>query len=305
MSDGNGNDRQRPGEHALTVLVAGATGYLGRHVVADLLAEGHEVRALVRDPDALAQEGTSGAPAIPAGSCEVVVGDVTDPASLRGVADGVDVVVSAIGVTGSTADPWAIDHRGNLALLDETLRAAGPRFAYVNVLDGERIASDVTRAKAAFADVLRRSRAEYLIVNPSGFFSDFSAYFEMARSGLVVLVDGGRARANPIHGADLAAVIRRHLEAGTGGDIDVGGPEVMTHREAAQAAFTALGKRPRIVSMPSVVLRAVRVPMRAASPARAGLMDFMVSALTEDSVAPPAGNRVLSEYYAECARRGR
>lgn len=289
----------------MKVLVAGATGYLGRHVVADLLAEGHEVRALVRDPDALAGEGVAAAPAILPGSTEVVVGDVTDPASLRGVADEVDAVVSTIGVTDAKADPWAIDHRGNLALLDEALRAGCPRFVYIDVLHGERIASDLTRAKSAFADVLRRSGLDHLIVRPSGFFSDLSAYLEMARAGLAVVVDGGRPRVSPIHGADLAAFVRHHLEVGSAGDLDVGGPEVMTHREAAQAAFAAIGRRPRIVSIPAGALRTVAAVLHATSPAKAGMLDFFTAGLTQDAVGPPTGCHLLREYYADRARSDR
>lgn len=239
----------------MRILVAGATGYLGRHLVADLTSAGHEVRALARTPERLSRPGTAGAPSIPIGSCEVVTADVTDPASLHEVLDGVNAVVSSVGVTGHAGDPWAVDYRGNLALLDEARRAGVGRFCFVHVLHGEEIPTDLTRAKSAFAAVLRRSAPEHLVLNPSGYFSDLTAYLQMARRGVAAVLDGGRSRLSPIHGADLAAFIRTHLEAGTTGDLDVGGPETMTHREAAQLAFEVLGRRPWIISVPSVILR--------------------------------------------------
>ncbi|MFD0488015.1 SDR family oxidoreductase [Saccharopolyspora spinosporotrichia] len=62
-----------------TILVTGATGNVGRHLVRQLLAEGHQVRALTRDP-ARAD--------LPAGA-EVFAGDLTDTASLAPAFDGV------------------------------------------------------------------------------------------------------------------------------------------------------------------------------------------------------------------------
>lgn len=65
----------------LTVLVAGATGFVGRHLVPALLAHGHRVRAMTRHPDAYDGPG------------EPVRGDVTDPGTLAEAMTGVDVAV--------------------------------------------------------------------------------------------------------------------------------------------------------------------------------------------------------------------
>ncbi|GIG94946.1 hypothetical protein Pma05_15190 [Plantactinospora mayteni] len=64
------------------MLVIGATGHVGRHVVTGLLAAGADVRALVRDPDrADLPDGVT-----------LVRGDLTDPGALAGAATGVDGV---------------------------------------------------------------------------------------------------------------------------------------------------------------------------------------------------------------------
>ena len=70
----------------LRILVAGSTGYLGRYVVSALHARGHRVRALVRDPERLGAARESVA--------EVFVGQATDDATLDGVVEGVDAVIS-------------------------------------------------------------------------------------------------------------------------------------------------------------------------------------------------------------------
>src|SRR5690625_721577 len=63
----------------MTILVTGATGTVGHHLVTQLLAQGERVRALTRDPSRAA---------LPTGA-EVVAGDLTDPASLRPAFAGV------------------------------------------------------------------------------------------------------------------------------------------------------------------------------------------------------------------------
>src|SRR5690625_1466775 len=70
------------------VLVAGATGYIGRHIVEALHDAGYRVRALVRNEAKLEPV---------AHACdEVVLGEATDRDRLKGICEGVDVVVSAL-----------------------------------------------------------------------------------------------------------------------------------------------------------------------------------------------------------------
>src|SRR4051812_2834386 len=79
------------GMNRLTILVVGATGSIGRLVVEEALAQGHAVRALVRD--------ATKARRMPI-AAEVVVGDVTRPESLGAAVDGVDAIVLTLGADG-------------------------------------------------------------------------------------------------------------------------------------------------------------------------------------------------------------
>jgi NAD(P)-dependent dehydrogenase (short-subunit alcohol dehydrogenase family) len=76
-------------ESVKRVLVCGATGYLGRHVVQAAKAEGYRVRALVREEARLGDAG--------AACDEVFVGEATRAETLRGLCDGVDLVISSLG----------------------------------------------------------------------------------------------------------------------------------------------------------------------------------------------------------------
>jgi len=73
------------------VLVAGATGYLGRYMVKEFKKQGYWVRALTRSSDKLEDLRDY--------VDEAFVGEVTDPASLAGVCAGIDTVFSSIGIT--------------------------------------------------------------------------------------------------------------------------------------------------------------------------------------------------------------
>ena len=81
--------------------------------------------------------------------------------------------------------------------------------------------------------------------------------------------------------------------------VDVGGPEILTHREIARLAFTALGKRERITSVPIWVMRAVVAVTRAFNRHQGGLLAFFTEAMTADAVAPRAGSRRLAQHFQE------
>ena len=76
---------------ALTVLVVGATGSIGRLVVNEAMRRGHSVRALVRE--------TKRARDLPA-QAECVVGDLTKPATLVAAVGGIDAIVFTHGGDG-------------------------------------------------------------------------------------------------------------------------------------------------------------------------------------------------------------
>src|SRR5439155_24117078 len=72
----------------LTVLVTGATGKQGGHLVRELIARGHAIRALTRRPE------SAGAAALAARGVTIVTGDVEDRGSLERAARGVDTVLA-------------------------------------------------------------------------------------------------------------------------------------------------------------------------------------------------------------------
>ena len=119
------------------VLVAGATGYLGKYVVQEFNKRGFGVRVLARNEKKLAQIGPFGEPAVMDCIDEVFIGEVTRPDTLAGLCDDIDIVFSSVGLTrqkdGLSFED--VDFQGNKNILDQALRAGVKQFIYVSVLN--------------------------------------------------------------------------------------------------------------------------------------------------------------------------
>lgn len=278
-----------------TVVVAGATGYLGRHVVAELAARGHRVRAVVRSRARAEAPGPRGGPPLSGLVAEWVEGEVTDPAFVTGTCRGADRVISALGLTRQNANPWDVDFVANLHLLADAEKQHVRSFLYVNVMHANIGRSLLLRAKSAFSEVLSRSDVTHQLVNPSGYFSDVGDYLLMARRGLA-LVPPGSTRVAPIHGADLARFCVDRMGDGNG-SWDVGGPDVLTYPDMARLAFEALGKRPRLLVIPDPAIAAAVWTASRLGERSASLAQFFAEGLTHDAIGERFGTHHLADHF--------
>jgi uncharacterized protein YbjT (DUF2867 family) len=272
------------------VLIAGATGYLGRFLCAAYRGRGYHVTALVRDPDR-ARDLAADA---------LIEAEATNPETLSGLMGGIDLVVSALGIT-RQADGLSyreVDFGANLNLLREAERAAVGRFAYIHVLKADAMRHvPLVAAKADFVDALLASPVASTVIAPSGYFSDMGDFLSMARSGRIWLFGTGATRINPIHGADLARAVVDTTEAGRGW-LDVGGPETLTQEEIAQLAFAALDQPARITRLPDGLRKAALAVLPWVTPRRIhGPAQFFLTALALDMVGEARGTRRLSEHF--------
>ncbi|MBT0958984.1 SDR family oxidoreductase [Alphaproteobacteria bacterium KMM 3653] len=272
------------------VFIAGATGYLGRYLCAEYQRRGWYVIALVRKT----------IHAAPIAADQLIEAQATEPASLKGVMTGVDLAVSCLGITRQTdgLGYWDVDYQANLNLLREAERASVGQFAYVHVLRANEMAGvPMVAAKSAFVEDLQRSDIASTVIAPTGYFSDMSDFLSMAQTGRVWLFGDGSKKINPIDGADLAAATAEAIEAEQDW-IDVGGPDIFTHRELAGLAFASLGKPERITFLPDfmrrIVLRLLPLltPRRISGPAR-----FFLSAMALDMVGARYGTQHLKDHF--------
>jgi len=283
------------------VLVAGSTGYLGRFVVQQFKQQGYWIRALARNPKKLEEHGSFLEPAVKDRIDEIFVGEATKPETLIGVCDSIEIVFSSIGIT-HQKDKLTfrdVDYQANRNLLDIAIGKSVKKFVYVSVFNAsvfEYLA--IVKAHEDFVRDLQDSGLDYAIIRPTGYFSDMTEFLRMAKSGRVYLIGSGGNAINPIHGADLAKVC---VSAVTGKEheVPVGGPVTYSMREIAELAFSMLGKKPKIIRIPSWLAKAAVTMIRPFNKQMSDLAEFFIAAGQGDGVAPATGTRTLKSYYEE------
>lgn len=283
------------------VVVAGATGFVGRYLVRELSDRGYRVRAIVRSRTRAEQPGAFGAPSLQGRVAEWREGDVTSPQFVAGVCEGADRVCSALGVTRQRASPWDVDYGANLRLLEEAERASARSFLFVNVMHAEARRSLIMRSKAAFTEALIRSSIAHQVVNPSAYFSDMGEFLSMARSGFVLLPPRRETRIAPIHGADLAAFCADEMDD-TSGSWDVGGPDVLTFDQVGRLAAAAVGKPCRMIRIPQAAVTAGVWAARRIGGRTAVLAEFLSEGLSHDAIGQRFGEHHLEEFFRGLAQ---
>jgi uncharacterized protein YbjT (DUF2867 family) len=214
------------------VLVTGATGRVGRGVVAQLLDAGVPVRALTRRPE------EAGLPA----AVEVVAGDLTVPESLDAALQGVGAVFLLWTAPPGTA-PAVIErlasHTRRVVFLSSPHKTPHPFFQQPNPM--ARFHADVERLIAA-------AGLDSTIIRPTIFASNALFWWAPAiRDGDVVRWPYGAAETAPIDERDIAAVTARALyeDGHAGGDYVITGPESLRQAEQVSVIGAALGRQIR------------------------------------------------------------
>jgi uncharacterized protein YbjT (DUF2867 family) len=180
-----------------TVLIVGATGSIGRHAVAESLNRGHSTRALVRD--------ASRRSSLPDGA-EIVIGDLTDAATLADAVDGVDGIVFTHGSRGDAAEAERVDYGAVRNVLD-TLGSRSARVALMTAI-GVTKHTPGHDWKRRGERLVRASGLPYTIVRP-GWFD----YNEPDQRRLVMLQGDRRWASDPSDGVISRAQIAQVLVA--------------------------------------------------------------------------------------------
>ncbi len=284
-----------------TVLVAGATGYLGRHVCKAVKQAGYRVKALARDPARL----ESVLPFID----EVFVGQATDDATLNGLCEGVDVVFSSIGIHGNIPRKitvWDVDYGANMNILRRAQTAVVQQFIFISVMGAEvmRERIQVAEAREQVGDAMRTSGMTWTLLRPTGFFNDLEGFYEMInRYGHAWLVGDGAARSNPIHGADLAEIVAQTIEDSRwhNGAFGVGGPDIYTMREIVQTVFECAGKPMKLHAIPPGLARAFATLIHPFHPGAADFLRFFMYEMLNDGIGEIHGVHHIRDFFASLA----
>lgn len=234
------------------IAILGATGYLGGHAVRRLLADGHEVRAIVR---------TTATADLPPGA-EIVRGDITDSATLPPALEGVDGVLMSVNGGGDPERARAVEERGAANVAAAARRAGVRRILLISGMFAQAAYADHhwERAKMRGERALRNGPVP-LTVFRVGFINETLSRF--LRGGRPVLIGRQPHPIRPIAVEDIMAAASRAYDMPETADrvYDVAGAEPITLREAAAAYASAITGVPfspaSVRSMPIWFMRAV------------------------------------------------
>jgi NADH dehydrogenase len=239
----------------MKVFVAGGSGYVGGHIVAALLATGHQVTVMSRN--------ASGAKLPP--GVEAVDGDLADHATYAASLAGHDAVVHAVGLIrnrrmqGQTFARVVAD--GTRALVEASKDAGVGRIVYISANGVEPDGTAYQRTKAAAEDAVRDSGIPYTILRPSLIFAEDDDFVNqmrrLLRLGAVPYFGRGDYRFAPVHADDVAMAVARSLVEERAKDrvFHVCGPESVTYKELLKEIKAASGSRGLVVYMPKWMVR--------------------------------------------------
>jgi uncharacterized protein YbjT (DUF2867 family) len=273
------------------VLVAGATGYLGKHIVKNLVDREINTIALIRTTSNFSQLDLP---------VNVIRAEVTDASTLKNCCDEIDTIISTIGITRQVdgLSYMDVDYQANLNLLNEAKRSNVKKFIYVSALHGDSLQSlKIFEAKERFVTELQASGLDYCIIRPTGFFVDMAEFYKMALKGRIYLFGDGSYKSNPIHGEDLAKVCVDAINAESK-EIEVGGPDIFTQTKIAQIAFETINKPVKITYIPDWVRRMMlKISKLVLSSNKFGPIEFFLNVLVMEMIAPKCGKRTLKSEF--------
>lgn len=228
----------------MKVAIAGAFGHLGYDVLKASISKGYDVVALdIKEKDVEEK-----------GEYVFYPIDATKKETIAHVLDGVDVLISTVGLVSKSAKVtnYDVDLNGNLNLLEEAKNAGVKKFIYVSVIHAET-APDVPMldSKYKFEEELKKSGLSYGIVRPTGYFYDIAHVFmPMIEKGKVTLLGKKNYPVNVIDTSDLADFIINHVETTENSFDEIGGKETYNYEEIAKMFISASGKKVKISRAP-------------------------------------------------------
>lgn len=248
----------------LRVLVVGADGFLGGHLLPRLAGRRHLVRAT--------HFGAAGSRLHALGAVDWREVDLTKPDDVRGLAEGCDVAVHLAGLFSRTEGQTLaqVHGTGTRTLLAECARAGVDRFVYVSVLGARPGADDYFGTKFDAETAVLTSSIPSIILRPSVIYGPGDRFTSTIVRLLRMLpvfpmLGGGRFEVQPLAVEDMTDALTQCVERADLDDrqFELAGPERLEFRDIVACVADALGvRRPRLylpMAMASVAARCAQV----------------------------------------------
>jgi uncharacterized protein YbjT (DUF2867 family) len=248
------------------VLVTGATGFIGRLLARRLIEDGFEVRCSVRDPQAPAVRE------LEADGCDLTVADLTRPGGLDEALAGIDVAYFLVHMIGGGEDYPAIERAAAERFARAASTAGVRRVIYLGGLGATATSKHLT-ARHDVAEALRAEGPPLTYFRAAMVIGPGSESYELLRAiveRLPILPTPAwlATETQPIGSADVVKYLREALDVpeSIGREIQIGGPQVLTHLDLVNEMARALGRRPpRRVQVSDQIARPATVAAGAAA----------------------------------------
>ena len=273
---------------AVSILLTGATGYIGGLLLPLLESRGHRVRCLARRPDRLRLR------AHPA--TEIVDGDVRDPASLSSAMAGIDVAVYLIHSMGSPGSFEQADRDAARRFGAAAAAAGVRRIVYLGGLgDGRDDLSSHLRSRRETGEVLRQSGVPVVELRASIVIGAGSLSFEMVRSlverlPVMVCPKWVAVKAQPIAVDDVLAYLVAAAEDETGGSVvcEIGGPDVVSYGDIMREYARQRGLKRLLIPVPLLTPRLSSLWLRLVTPLYANVGRWLIDGMRNQTIVTDA-----------------
>ncbi len=242
------------------ILVTGATGFIGRHLVTRLLSEGRRVRCL------LDERRSHHLPWAQDAMPEIRIGSLFDEQTVFQAVTGVDVIfhLESAQWWGHPRDLERIDLNGTRALVIAARAARVGRIITMSHLGASPSAAyPLLRVKGLVEEVIRTSGLAYTILRSAMVFGEDDTFvnyiaMQLRATPLIYLMPGqGEVSLQPLYIEDLVSALVAILSSLNSVDnmIEIGGPEYITLEDLIRTVMRVSGTPRTIVPIPPYALR--------------------------------------------------
>jgi len=282
-----------------SVFLTGATGFIGRHLLARLQERGHEtIHCLIREGHDIAARSTSNGPV------RYVRGDLFSTEAYGTHLTETDTVIHLAAVTGK-ADPKAyfrVNTEGTKSLLEQCKKAGVKNFLYASTIAVKYENKSrylYAQSKERGEELVKQSGLNYCIVRPTIVLGPEAPAWEnfskLGQLPLLPVLGNGRTQIQPIYISDLVDCLLAILDEDRFRNeiFDLGGPEKTTIQDFLRTIHKKYrGKQPKIVHVPLAPLTAILSVMENVFYSILPINSGQLSAFRYDSLAE--SNRILN-----------